>query len=303
MRYFKLENNDGDELNITTKEFFFHGVEGLGFDEEVNFRSVGPVWRLNASAFSQLPITGLLCLTENGSTTPYQKYDILRKFITQTPLIFLYYPDGINGKVYRKKVRVTRLVKTEMTEYGVLDCDMSFTPYTPWYEIQTFENIPEVIDEDAHWIWDVGNEWRDIIEGESDTPRYKFGGESRNVIDIDCDSNTKGFIKLTINGPALNPTWTQYVNGNLKASGGFDTSANLSLSENEKLVIDNTEGLFSMIVFNLSTNETRNVYSLRDFDKQCFFNLEEGHNIFAVASQDGSPVSIAIEGHIHYATV
>lgn len=303
MRYFKLVNNDGEEFSITTKEFFFHDVEGLGFEEDNSFRSVGPVWRLNSSSLSQMPISGQLCLTENGSTTPYQKYDIFRKYITRTPLRFLYYPHGLDGKVYRKKVRVSRLSKTEMTKYGVLDCDISFTPYTPWYEIQTFENVPDAVDDSAHWIWDVGNSWRDSDDVDPETPRYIFGGEARNIIDFDCDSTEKGFIKLTIKGPALNPTWTQYVNGGLKSTGGFATSSNFSLTADEWLTIDNTEGQFSMTVYNRVTGDTRNVYSLRDFDKLCFFNLEEGRNAFAVASQDGIPLSIVVEGHIHYATV
>ena len=239
----------------------------------------------------------------SGSTTPYQKYDIFRKYITRTPLRFLYYPHGLDGKVYRKKVRVSRLSKTEMTKYGVLDCDISFTPYTPWYEIQTFENVPDAVDDSAHWIWDVGNSWRDSDDVDPETPRYIFGGEARNIIDFDCDSTEKGFIKLTIKGPALNPTWTQYVNGGLKSTGGFATSSNFSLTADEWLTIDNTEGQFSMTVYNRVTGDTRNVYSLRDFDKLCFFNLEEGRNAFAVASQDGIPLSIVVEGHIHYATV
>lgn len=303
MRYFKLENSVGDTVDITTDKILFHDIEGLGFEEETDFRSVGPVWRLNNSSLTQLPVTGKICFTEFGNTTPYEKYEQFKAFISRAPLNLIYYPHGLGGSDFRKKVRVTRLVKTELTKYGVLDNEISFTPFTPWYKVEFYENVPDAIDENAHWIWDVGNEWRDSDDGDDTTPRYKFGGESRNIINIDCATNTQGFVKLTINGPAVNPTWTQYVNGGLKASGGFDSTSSFTLSSDERLIIDNTEGLFSMTVYNRTTGDSRNVYPLRDFDKQCFFNLEEGYNSFAVASEDGTPVSISLEGHIHYATV
>lgn len=303
MRYFKLENSVGGVMDITTQEILFHDIEGLGFEEEAEFRRVGPVWRMNDTAFTQLAVSGKVCFTELGSTTPYQKFEVFKEFISRTPLNLVYYPHGLGEKAYRKKVRVTKLAKTEMTKYGVIDSDISFTPYTPWYEVVYLENVPVEVDEDAHWIWDTGNEWRDTIDDSTGVPRYKFGSESRNAIDIECTSNAKGFIKLTIDGPAENPMWTQYVNNQLKATGGFDSSYDVDLLATECLVIDNTEGQFSMAIVNKQTGVQRNVYALRDFDRACFFAIEEGLNTIIVTSQDGSPLKIYVEGHMHYATV
>lgn len=302
MRYFKLENAEGESYDITNTEVFFHDVEGLGFDEEVDFRSVGPVWRLNKALHSQLSITGKICFTANGSTTPYQKYDFFRKFITKPPLVIMYYPHGLTEKAYRKKARITRLTKTELTSYGVLDCDIVLTPYTPWYEVQKYQIIPFTVDDNAGWVWDVGNSW-DRSESDITNPRYKFGAEARNTIIFDSDSNTKGFIKLTINGPAVNPVWTHQVNGEILETGGFDSSNSVTLTEDERLIIDNTEGQYSMFIENVLTRVKRNVYSLRDFDKECFFTVEEGTNMFTVSSADESPVEVLLEGHLHYATV
>lgn len=303
MRYFKLVNADGKEFDITTVQVLFHDIEGLGFEEEAEFRSVGPVWRLNKASNSQLPVSGKLCFTEIGSTTPYQKYDKFRVFISRPPLILKYFPHGIDGKSFNKRIRVTKLSKTELTKYGVLDCDVSFTPYTPWYEIVNTEIVPTPAEESSHFIWDAGNRWRDFIDGDTETPRYKFGVEPRNSLSIVCDSNTQGFIKLTIDGPARNPTWTHYVDGKLKSSGSFSPENTIELSEYESLIIDNTEGAYSMIVYDQQYGRTRNVYSLRDFDKMCFFNLEGGNNVFAITSEEGTQLGIHIEGHIHYATV
>lgn len=302
MRYFKLENADREEISITTEEILFHDIEGLGFEEENDFRSVGPVWRLNKSTNNQLPVGGKLCFTEFGSTTPYEKYESFRKFIIKPPLVLKYYPHDISGKMYCKKVRISKLSKTELTKQGVLDCDIQFTPYTPWYEIQRYVVKPIPVDENAGWIWDVGNAW-DRPDSDLTSPRYKFGAEARNVVSFNCDSNTKGFIRLTIFGPVVNPTWTHHVDGKVVELGGFDSSSSMVLTENEKLIIDNTEGQYSLVIENLQTGVTRNVYSLRDFDKECFFTLEEGVNMFSVYSANEAAVTLELEGHIHYATV
>lgn len=301
MRYFKLENSSGASFDITNEEYLFHEINGLGFEEDNEFRRVGPVWKLTSTSFSQKHPSGKMLFTNFGNTTPYQKYTIFKRFIAQPPLVLIYCPEGAGTKAYKRKVRVSKLEKTEMTELGVLDCDIDFAPYSPWYEIVTVENSPEEVVENAHWIWDVGNRWRDIDNGDSETPRYKFGGESRNDVFFDCETNTKGLVKIIIDGPARNPSWLHYVNSSLESSGGFSSGSTLVLNEGEQLIIDNTEGNYSITVH--SNNEDRNVYSLRDFDKKCFFNLEAGRNRFVVTSEDGVPVHIIVEGHIHYATV
>lgn len=301
MRYFKLRNSSGVFFDITNEEYLFHEISGLGFEETNEFRRVGPVWKLTSSIFSQVNPSGKMLFTEFGNTTPYEKYTRFKRFIVQAPLDLIYYPDGATGKSYRKKVRVSRLDKTEMTELGVLDCDIEFTPYSPWYEIVKIENIPEEAIENAHWIWDIGNRWRDSVDGDSAISRYIFGGESRNDVFIDCESNTKGLVKLIIDGPARNPSWLHYVDNMLESSGGFSSNSSIMINEGEQLIIDNTEGTYTITVH--SSTEDRNVYSLRDFDKKCFFNLEAGRNRFVVTSEDGVPVHMLVEGHIHYATV
>lgn len=303
MRYFKLENSSGSSFDITNEGILFHDISGLGFEEDNDFRRVGPVWKLNSTAYSQSKPSGKMLFTEFGDGTPYEKYDMFKRFIVQSPLTLIYYPNGLGTKPYMKKVRVSKLSKTELANYGALDCDVEFTSYSPWYELVFAENKIDDVDENVHWIWDVGNRWRDEDDGVTGIPRYRFGGESRNTVSIDCETNAKGLIKLLIDGPALNPAWSHYVNGVLVSTGGFSASSTISLIAGEQLVVDNTDASFLMNIYNASIGEQRNVYSLRDFDKKCFFNLEAGNNVFVITSQDGVPVHFAIEGYIHHATV
>ena len=291
-------------MDITTEEYLFHDIGGIGFGESTDFRSIGPVWRLTSANYSQEPVTGKMLFSEIGIQTPYQKYQMFKTFIDKPPLTLIYYPHGPSTTPYYKTVRVTSLAKGEINEYGVLDCDIEFMPYTPWYEIKVEENASREEEPNSGWIWDVGTTWRDVIVPvEPEVHLYKFGGETRYGITFECESNANGLTKLIIKGPATNPTWYHYVNGQLASSGGFDPENTVRLTEDESLIVDNTEGTYSMYIRNDITYITRNVYSLRDFDKKCFIKLSEGVNSITVTTADGSQLGLSVEGHLFYATV
>lgn len=307
MRYFKLEDSANQMFDITTEEFLFHEIAGLGFEEDNTFRKVGPLWRLESSAYRQKPITGKMCFTDRGTTTPYEKFVYFGNFIASDPLYLCYWPHGLNGKVYRKRVRVSVLEKSEMNKYGVLDERIEFTPLTAWFEKVYVENH---IDDDldtASWIWDQGALWRDSFDGPlppgGDRVRYRFGGESRSSVSLSCGENANGLTKLTIHGPVTNPSWRQHVDGALVSIGGISPDKQLQLNEHEILIIDSTMGEYTMTVRNSTTGVRRNVYPLRDFDKECFIKLKSGVNTISVVSEDETPLKIEMEGHLYYATV
>lgn len=307
MRYFKLENSANQMFDITTEEFLFHEIAGLGLEEENHFLRIGPLWRLESSAARQKPITGKMCFTDRGDTTPYEKFEYFGNFIASDPLYLCYWPHGLSGKVYRKRVRVSILEKSELNKYGVLDERIEFTPLTAWFEKVYAENH---IDDDldtATWIWDQGALWRDSFDGPlppgGDRVRYRFGGESRSSVSLSCGENANGLTKLTIHGPATNPSWRQHVDGALVSIGGISPDKQLQLNEHEMLIVDNTMGDYTMTVLNSTTRVRRNVYPLRDFDKECFIKLKSGVNTISVVSEDGTPLKIEMEGHLYYATV
>lgn len=307
MRYFRLENSANELFDITSDEFFFHDISGLGFEEDNSFRRVGPLWRLESTFYRQKPITGKMCFTDRGSMTPYEKFEHFTKFINSDVLYLCYCPHGLGSKEYRKRVRVSCLEKSEIIKYGVIDERIEFTPYTAWFERVFAENSIDISEDNARWIWDQGALWRDSFDDPlppgGDLVRYKFGTETRNYVTFNTNNGTNGLTKLTIHGPAINPTWTHYIDGVLTTSGGFDDSPGLTLGENEILVVDNTTGVHTMIVTNTTTGVRRSVYSLRDFDKKCFIELKSGRNMISVISANGNPLKIEIEGQLYYATV
>lgn len=438
MRYFELKNSADELLDITTQEILFHDINGLGFEETTDFRAVGPVWRLDSAEYNQVDVTGKMLFSEEGELTPYRKYVAFRNFIQKVPLTLIYHPHGFGTEPYYKKVRSAKLAKSEINEYGVLDCDIEFKPYTPWYTVSSYENIVPEDTETKYggWIWDIGNKWRDsdsggedpigiiyypfsqmsdlspsmvhpdgdqttfkIVRGASpvsftvdrqftvpagyyrmelqtdadvgsaaanfvlyeqrngdnelirkadysllesfevgiqediyvssseltirfyfppnesfnftvklvltkiaDAALYKFSYETHSSISFNVDADVKGLAKLKIKGPATNPQWTHYVNGKIVNSGGISSDYELPLGANDILVVDNTEGTYT-INLERSNGNTVNVYSMRDFDRKCFLTLEPGENAITVSSDKGEPLSFEIEGWLLYATV
>lgn len=313
MRYFKLINNAAPtpmELDITTTENLFHDISGLGFEEDTDFRSVGDVWWLNSVSYSQSPVSGRMMFTALGGTTPYQKYLSFTKFICRTPLTLLYYPHGLGTEPYRRRVRVTKLEKTEINEYGVLDCDIEFMPYTPWYRIVVQEVMNTEAQDDSGWIWG-GTESDPLVfepaVGSTNKTRAKFRGESQQFVDLDVASSNKSPVKLCIYGPISDPSWTHYVGNELVGTGGFSFDNHVVVNEGEVLVIDSTDGAYSItinaVMNDLPGRVLRNVYALRNFNTACFLQLQEGSNRITVSSSSGSVNKILVEGHIYYATV
>lgn len=323
MRYVKLVNNAGVEYDITTKNALFHNIEGLGFNEDGEYKAIGDVWRLNSVSLQQSPITGDMCFGYEAD--PYQTYNGFAAFVRETPLTFLYFPYGIEDdeNCFRRRVRVSSLGKGELNEYGVLDCPIEFMPQTPWYKTVGADTGEKEMDvETPGWVWGGTSEESiplvfypepkrdeagEIIEPIPDDPtkrRARFRGEYISSLQVESDTSKKNPVRLTMYGPIVNPFWSHYVNGDLVSSGGFSSSNNVSVAEGEKLVIDNTDGEYSIKVFRADTNEfLRNVYRLRNFNLPCFFYMQRGTNQFVISASDGRVNRITVEGHAYYDTV
>ena len=307
MRYIKLKNSAGAEYDITSKNELFHDIQGLGFSEDGQYKAIGDVWVLNSVSNQQSPISGDICF--GYEEDPYGTFNTFANFIRETPLTFLYFPKGLTGKCYRKRVRVSSLEKGELNEYGVLDCPVEFLPQTPWYTEVSQETSASEVDVDTPgWVWG-GTSLTSlplVFEPSSDVTkrRARFRGEYIKFVQLESDTSKKNPVKLTLYGPLVNPFWTHYVNGELIASGGFVASQDVSIGENEMLVIDNTDGKYSIKVYRKDSTEVlRDIYRLRNFNLPCFFYMQKGSNQFVISSSDGRVNQIKAEGHVYYDTV
>ena len=326
MRRFKLVNSAGEELDITTKEVFFHEPSGLGFEEDNDFRQIGDFWLLNRTGRNQGTVSGNLIFTDYGNDGPYDKYWTFAKFAGKTPLTLFYNPyrsiinedDEEDKDSYRRTVRVSRLEKTELENTGALNCPVEFSCYTPWYKIITKDyrlEDPEEGAEDHGFIF--GDSTADPIVPPlvfEPTAAQELAGVSPTIFRYedpvgftmdDIEFLTDCPAKITIFGPLLNPSWVhRVINGDraeVAGSGGF--SSTVTLEEGDQLVIDGTAGNYA--IYRLNANGTKtDLYSKRDFGQTCFINLKAGINQLSVTSSTGSVAKhVIIEGHVYHATV
>lgn len=307
MRYIKLKNSAGVEYDITSKNALFHDIQGLGFSEDGDYKAIGDVWVLNSVSSQQSPISGDICF--GYEEDPYGTFNTFANFIRETPLTFLYFPKGLGGTCYMKRVRVSSLEKGELNEYGVLDCPVEFLPQTPWYEEVSIETSASEKDVNTPgWVWGGTSPTSLplVFEPSDDVTkrRARFRGEYIKSVQVKSNTSKKNPVRLTLSGPLMNPFWSHYVDGKLVSSGGFVASETVSVGENENLVIDNTDGKYSLKICRADTGELlRDVYRLRNFNLPCFFYMQEGNNQFVISSSDGRVNQIKVEGHVYYDTV
>lgn len=307
MRYIKLKNSAGVEYDITSKNALFHDIQGLGFSEDGDYKAIGDVWVLSSVSNQQSPISGDICF--GYEEDPYGTFNTFANFIRETPLTFLYFPKGLGGTCYMKRVRVSSLEKGELNEYGVLDCPVEFLPQTPWYEEVSIETSASEKDVNTPgWVWGGTSPTSLplVFEPSDDVTkrRARFRGEYIKSVQVKSNTSKKNPVRLTLFGPLMNPFWSHYVDGKLVSSGGFVASETVSVGENEKLVIDNTDGKYSLKICRADTGELlRDVYRLRNFNLPCFFYMQEGNNQFVISSSDGRVNQIKVEGHVYYDTV
>ena len=311
MRYFKLINSSGAMLDITTQQLFFNEVSGLGFDEETSFRHVGEVWWLNTASYRQQVIKGKLLFNCIGGADPYTEYLKFVRFIQKVPLTMLYYPNDLTGKEYRRTVRVTKLEKSEINQYGVIEENIEFTAYTPWYEIREFKNSAGE-EYSGAWIWGDGNQHPSVAfpptpAGKTPT---RFGARESRWLSAFLESDTPSPAKLIVYGPVVDPVWTHYVNGSVVATGEF--LDRVSIGDNEALVVDNTSEIGQIKVYSAYVDQNgimrlgsplRDLYQLRNFNTKCFITLRAGENRITLSSSNTGSIRIQLEGHIYNATV
>ena len=324
MRHFKLVNNAGQIFDITTKEALFYEISGLGFEEDNAFSRIGSVWWLSNTQYKQVPVKGKMLFTEENGADPYETFQKFVQFISRPPITLLYNPFGPVKSVlcndeedeenaYYRTVRVSKLEKSELTELGVLDENIEFTPYTPWYRKQ-YEAIdatpPDDGSADTGWIWGDGgsNPPLTFEPASSQTAtRARFRWEPPKFLTFSAMASDNSPAILTIHGPVINPRWihTLVLDNGLRtqvlSTGSFTKDIELSLGD--KIIIDSTPAAYSITLYH-ANGTTSDLYPYRDFEETCFINLKPGVNRISVMSSDGDPCSnVEVEGFIYHATV
>lgn len=288
MRTFTLVNGEMQSCNLTAKELFFHNPNGLGFERSNTYRQIGDRWvRVNRKN-KQKGITGSVALL---GPDPYLSYFNFVTFLQKEPLVLLYRPNDqaapntASGTTYRMNVDVAKLEKTEMEHEGYMDCDITFTPLTPWYKYAAITNGNTVDDELLKWgvVW--GIEWGPLDE---------FSQGIRSTSPIDSPS------RLTIYGPITNPEWTHYVNGQVYETG----KVNATIRDSEYLVVDSLSDPYTIHRrSSIDGSFIENLYMNSDFTTKRFVTIKNGSNIIKVEGDSEKTPLVKLEANIYYESV
>ncbi len=326
-RHFTLRNGSGDICNITTTSILFHDLNGLGYEREDAYRRVGDRFVLVASGLRQQTISGKVALTGDD---PYESYFNFVQFCNNTPLILIYQPnpsmegqkhigettDIVSGIPYERNVRVRRMEKTEINQYGYLDVGIEFDCLTPWYKpIEVITDPTDTDDDmiedfftfndgtpDNYGIWPIeeashgqGNPHdlgyyefiTDHYERTSDTvfnpnktyyleSGFNFGKDVTMNSIIDSNSYNESPCRLCIYGPISNPRWTHYIEG---YSGPYATGGvDVTIPDGRMLVVDNSTDPYEISIYTTDNVFVESVYQNSLFDTERFIDIQYGRN-------------------------
>lgn len=288
MRTFILVNGEMQSYDLTSKEAFFHGPTGLGFERNNTYRQVGDRWVKVTSKRKQKTITGSVSFY---GADPYLLYYDFVSFVQKEPLTLLYCPNNQapatspSGLTYRINVDITRLEKSELKHEGNLDCKITFVSKTPWYKYSAISNGISVEDDLLKWGIQWGIDWGPLDE-------YSSGIRSTSSLDSPS--------RLTIYGPITNPYWVHYLNGQIVEDGRINTT----ILDTEYLLVDSISDPY-IIQRRSSIDDSiiENLYSKSDFTTKRFLTIQNGNNVFKVTGDNVVSPLVKLEAHIYYESV
>lgn len=277
IRNFRLINNDGKGYNLTTREHFLHDPSGLGYDKETEYQRLGNQYIVLDDAFAQGQVQGEVFFPQPNA---YDKYFEFVRFCQNEPIYLLYKPAE---KEYRRQVKLSNVGKEEIANGG-LNVTAVFSCLTLFYEqFSIFGDASEATGGKTYnYKYD-----------------YRYSSMSANTLVLDSDSYAESPCAIYIYGEAVNPVWRHYVNNVLHATG----SIRATIEAGQKLKIDTTEIPYSLTRVDMANRFIADVYGEGDFSTERFITLKHGKNTISVSHDTASPLTVAMDARILYASV
>jgi hypothetical protein len=191
--------------------------------------------------------------------------------------------EGFRNRVaFRRNGLITAISKSD-GKGNSLEIEIEFTALTPWYKIISQHNDGSAI---GGKVYDYQYD-------------YQYTVAVQNSVTVDSDSYQSSPVKLIIYGPAANPSWRYYLNGNLQTSG----KVNGTVLDNHILIIDTTTIPYSIKQFDLQGNLVSDMYQQSDFSTGRFVRFSKGRNTITVQAENTNKITVGVEAQIEYATV
>lgn len=279
MRKFILTNAIGESWDLQDKDrVFFAEPEGLGWEDSTEYVRAGNNYKPLEQIWEQKHIEGTLFFLKD----PYPTYYSFVQFAAKAPLTLTYAPT--NDRTYRVRCRLSNIGKSELTEYRVLECPVTFLALGPFYKIVSAYNSGESAGGGKQYDY---------------TYDYAYSDWAAETVRISSDSVEDSPCKIMIYGPCENPIWRHYVDGQLVGMGSMTGE----VPQDRILVIDSTTIPYSITEQDYLGNLTADRYQACDFGTERFIFLKNGNNTIAVSHTDVTVCPLKVEANISYASV
>lgn len=275
MRQFYLINGSGNEYSLMDVEHWLYQPSNLGAKFSSKYEQIGGNFIRTNRVTRPDDIKGKILFTGKNK---YDDYFEFQRFIAVEPLTLIY----VSNDTYKVSVDLKSIDKSEI-ENGVLSCEIKLKRLSRWYKEITILN--DVIDR-------TGKNYDYTYD-------YTYTEFERQTATIDSDSGYESPTKITIFGPAINPTWKHYLNGDVIETG----KVTADIREGRRLVIDCTNVPYSIKEIDQAGDVKNDLYQFSDFETARFFELSYGRNRITVEHDGTNDLSFAVEARIEYETV
>lgn len=271
IRKFYLKNSDGETLDLNGERFFYNPT-GLGTEHKIEYENAGDAFVLIKDQMKQKQIKGTI-LFKGG----YEDYRDFAKFIQATPLTLTYTTD----ETYYIDVICSNLTKTEL-DVGGLPSNITLTGLGMFYKPISVRNSAT----------EEGKKYPYVYP-------YVYKDGTISIIEVNVESVKMCPTRLTIIGPATNPSWSHKVNGVVVGSG----KVNVTVDSGNRLVIDDTCNPYSIKIVNSTGTLVADAYQNSDFTTKRFMFLQNGMNEITVTHEGANDINLSLEGKELYETI
>lgn len=275
MRQFYLINGSGNQYSLMDVEHWLYQPGNLGAKFSSKYEQIGGDFIRTNRVSKPDDIKGKLLFTGDDKYDDYFKF---QKFIAVEPLTLVY----VSNDTYKVSVDLKSIDKGEI-EDGILKCDIRLKRLSRWYKEITILNT------------DIDRTGKNYDY----TYNYTYTEFEKQTATIDSDSGYDSPTKITIFGPAVNPSWKHYLNGDVVETG----KVTASIVQGRRIVIDCTKIPYSIKEYDQAGAVKRDLYQNSDFSTARFFNLSYGRNRITVEHEGTNDLGLAVEARVEYETV
>lgn len=252
IRNFYFENEKGEKIDCQKVDggLFLYNVTGLGYEEDIEYETVGNNFIENKRTIVQNVINGDLEFYEMS----YDEYETFMNFIlTAEKLKIIYIPKKTIRKEYYRDVDLAKIEKSEEDDFNVLTCPITLNCKSLWYEQK--ETVIDMSKQNREIRWDF--RWDS-----------KFTDYNNRTVLFENKGHTEAPFLLEIEGYVFNPCITIYVNGEEENSLKLD----ITLERYEKILYCTKDN--DLYIMKQNADGTKeNLFNDLDINNNNFFKI------------------------------